>query len=326
MLIVRAPYRISLFGSSTDHRSFSDTYGSIQIGFPFTQYSYLAIRRTPDILPYYTKVQYSQIETVDDNLQIRHNGVRGCLQYMCWTDPIEIVHFCDIPSGTGLGSSSAFIVGLLKGLHALNGTETNPKSLAKEAIFVERTLLNEPGGQKDQILCSTNTGLSSVEIDTHGDFRVKPLWVSKEFQDELLASLSLLYVGSGRESFKIASSLDKEEAIAGKLKLLDNAKEALNAFQSENIFGHNGIGELLNELWLTKRTLSPLVSNNQIDSLYDKAMENGALGMNLLGTGQTGFILVCSRPESKDRLIEALGLPEIKLGIDQHGPQVVLKT
>lgn len=325
MLIVRAPFRVSLFGSSTDHRSFSRTYGSIQIGMPIDKYSYLAIRRTPEILPYYTRIQYSEVEMVDNNLNIRHNGVRGTLQFLNFEDPIEITHFCDLPSNTGLGSSSAFIVALLKGLHVLEGTgNISPKNLAKQAIFIERDLLAEPGGEKDQIFCSTNTGLSSIEFDKSGDFQVKPLWVSEDFCEYFLSSVTLLYIGSGRESFKIANSLDKEETTDGKLKLLDNAAQALEAFRAGNIFGKRGIGELLNELWLIKRDLSPLISNEQIDSIYDKAMKNGALGMNLLGAGATGFAFVISRPENKQKIIESLGLPEVQFKIETEGPKVVL--
>ena len=141
MIISKTPFRVSLFGGSTDYESFYSVYGSLLIGFAIDKYCYTSIRKTPNIFSHLSRISYSKVETVADNKDIDHNGVRGVLEYLKETGGYEITHLSDLPSQTGIGSSSSFIVGLLKCFKNLS-----VKELAESAIYVERKLLDEAGG------------------------------------------------------------------------------------------------------------------------------------------------------------------------------------
>ena len=127
MIITKTPFRISLFGGSTDYPSFYKEHGSLLIGFTFNKYNYLSIRQTPSILDYHTRLHYSKVETVSNNDAIFHNGIRGTLQYLNIQDGIELSNLSDLPAQTGVGSSSSFIVGLIKALNRLYNEEQLPR-------------------------------------------------------------------------------------------------------------------------------------------------------------------------------------------------------
>ena len=177
MIISKTPFRVSLFGGSTDYESFYSKYGSLLIGFGINKYCYTSVRETPSIFDYLTRISYSKVEIVNDNENIQHNGVRGVLKYLNKHKGYEISHMSDLPSQTGTGSSSSFIVGLLNCFTR----DWSPKMLAQAAIHVERTLLQEAGGIQDQIWAAYG-GMNSVYIGKDGEFCVRPLPVSEEFK------------------------------------------------------------------------------------------------------------------------------------------------
>lgn len=275
-------------------------------------------------MPYHTKVQYSKTEITDNNIKIEHNGVRGCLQFLGVEEGIEIIHMCDLPGRTGLGSSSSFIVGLLKGLHALDGNDSiSPKKLAKQAIKVERGILAEPGGYADQIFCSTNTGLSSIEIDMSGEFEIKPVSISREYADYFASCMTLVYIGDERESFKIAESLDRPETEYTKLKYKEIAHKAKDQLEKYNIFGLGGIAELLEETWLLKRSISPYISNDRIEECYQACIKAGSKAFKLLGAGGGGFGLNLVRPEEMTYFKEQVGYQCVDFRFDYGGSQII---
>lgn len=294
---------------------------------PISVYCYLTVRYTNPILPYHSKIQYSQIEEVQNNRDIKHNGTRGVLEFLNEEDGVEILHYCDVPNRTGLGSSSAFIVGLLKAFHTLEGNEfISPKKLAKQAIRIEREILAEPGGIQDSCLAATNTGLTALEISTSGDFDMKPLRLSREFCDMFTSCLSLIYIGAGRQAFEISHSLDQPSTEDTKLKYKDLAHEALIQFEKENIFGKGGIAELLEKTWLLKRDISPLVSNDRVEEVYQKCKSSGAQAFKLLGAGANGFCLALTRPEYTEEFREKLDLPIQPFKIDYEGSKVIYRS
>ena len=181
MIISKTPFRVSLFGGSTDYESFYSKYGSLLIGFGINKYCYTSVRETPSIFDYLTRVSYSKVEIVNDNDNIQHNGVRGVLTYLNKHKGYEIAHMSDLPSQTGTGSSSSFIVGLLNCFTR----DWSPKMLAQAAINVERKLLEEAGGIQDQIWAAYG-GMNSIGISKDGSFCVRPLPVSEEFKQEFM--------------------------------------------------------------------------------------------------------------------------------------------
>ena len=322
MIITKTPFRVSLFGGSTDYPSFYKEFGSLLIGFSIDKYCYLSLRRTPKIFPYRTLLNYSTTEMVNSNSNIKHNGVRGVLEYLGIRYGIELSHTSDLPAQTGTGSSSSFVVGLLNAFHTLRGKPPSKRELSEQAIFVERDLLKEPGGVQDQIWAAYG-GFNSIEISRGGDFETKPMPLSPEFKESFLKRCVLLYTGKTRKSFKIASSHDTKKAIKHKRAILNIAKSAYNSFAKQDICE---IGEILDESWQRKREISPLVSNTEIDDLYNKCIGAGALGGKLLGSGGSGFLFFILKENSdKKRTIKETGLTNIEFKFDEKGSVILNK-
>ena len=298
MIISKTPFRISLFGGSTDYKSFYSKHGSLLVGFAIDKYCYINVRNNPTIFDYKTKVSYSTVEVVNDNSSIKHDGIRGVLECLDLSnDRLEISYFSDLPAQTGIGSSSSFVVGLI---NALSKNKLSPKELAKHAIHVEREHLNESGGIQDQIWAAFG-GLNSISIKTDGDFNVRPLPVSEDFIKEFMENTFLIYTGSQRKSFKIATSHDTGSDDQNKKKILDLAKEGYRAFCHED---KNSIGELIQESWESKKKISKLICRKEIDDLMKALSSQGMIGGKLIGSGGSGFILGVTKNRFANELIK----------------------
>lgn len=317
MLITSAPFRISLFGGTTDFCSFYRDWGSLIIGFTIDKYCYVATRYTPKIMDYFTRINYSITETVDNNHDVLHNGVRGVLDYLKIDKGVEISCFLDLPARSGIGSSSAFVVACLIAMYYhRDGKIPSKKQIAKDAIYVERTVLQESGGEQDQIAISYG-GVNSIDIKPNGDFFVRPLPLSPEFLQYFKDHLVLFYL-SQRQSFKIAASVDfcDENAIIHKKEILRLSKEAYRRFENEDL---RSIGSLLDESWQHKKSVSNLTSNTEIDIYYQKAKDLGSWGGKICGAGGGGTILFLVPPEKRQSLIDQIGLPNIDFNFSFNG-------
>ncbi len=323
MIFTKTPYRISLFGGSTDYSAFYSRFGSLLIGFTIDQYVYTAIRRMPDILPNKYKIAYAKVEQCNSIDEIENNAVRGVLKLYNDTlgfdiSSLELNHLSDLPSQTGLGSSSSFIVNIIKSLDLLLGLPVkNKKHLADTAIYIERTLLNEPGGIQDQIFAAYGGGLKSISIAPSGVFKVAPLPVDDYFVDEFVNRSALIYLGIERQSFNIASS--HKDEIDKKIDILKLAQEAYKAFVYEDI---DEIGKLLHKSWMYKKNISDSISNDKVNSVYDILLQNGAIGGKLLGAGGSGFFyVVLDKQISKKEFIKNIndaGYKDVKFNINME--------
>jgi D-glycero-alpha-D-manno-heptose-7-phosphate kinase len=284
MIICKTPFRISLFGGSTDYEEYYSRYESLLLGFTMNQYGYVVLRETPTILPHKTKLSYSKTEFVEDHSKIKHNGIRGVLEFLDIKYGIEINYLSDLPAKTGIGSSSSFIVGLLNCFASLHGRTVNKKDLANDSIYVERVLLQEAGGIQDQIWAAYG-GINSIHIKKDGRFEVKPLPVSESFTEELLSRSILIYTGNDRQSYKLAKQ--NKSNSDHKKKIQEYSHSAYESFLSEDV---DEIARLLDSSWIEKRELSKNVSNVEVDALYNSLKLDGMLGGKLLGSGGSGFI------------------------------------
>ena len=310
-----------MFGSATDYQEYFSIHESLLIGFTIDKYIYSTLRYNPKIFPYRTCVYCAKVEHVDDNSLIENPAVRGTLEYLKSNDPLEILHFCDWPSQTGLGSSSSFVVGLLNSMHQLKyGCPETKENLAIQSIKIERgeDYLNEPGGWQDGIWGAYGN-LSGIRISKEGDIKVRPLPICQEFINTLHDSLVLFYVGSTRKSFKVASS-HTSASEEHKIKIQQIAEEALKAFAAEDI---DKIGKLLDESWQQKRQISPLISTPKIDELYQQAKKYGASGSKLLGAGGEGGFLLCLTNSPK-KLIDKMPLVNLEFDFDYEGSKIIL--
>lgn len=288
MIISKTPFRISLFGGSTDYESFYSEHGSLLIGFAMDKYCYLTVRDNPNIFDYCSKITYSTIESVENNRDIKHNGVRGVLEYFNLLDRrLEISCFNDLPAQTGIGSSSSFVVGLINAMmYHTRSYRFSPNRLAELAIDIERKHLKEAGGIQDQIWAA-HGGFNSINIDKKGKFKVKPLPVSDDFIKEFIDRSFLIYTGNNRQSFKIASSHDTGSQDRNKENILFLARHGYDAFCNENL---NGIASLLRESWESKKQISNLICTKEIEEMINDLYGYGMIGGKLIGSGGSGFI------------------------------------
>lgn len=319
MIISKTPFRVSLFGGSTDYENYYSKHGSFLIGFCLDKYAYISIRKTPSLLPYRTRLAYSRTEIVGNNSKILHNGIRGALDYCNIKFGVDLNHVSDLPSQTGIGSSSSFIVGLLNCIYSMKGIKATKRKLAEDAIEIERGLLNEPGGVQDQIWASYG-GFNSVSIYPDGEFEVKPLPVSESFKQNFVDRSVLIYTGQTRQSFEICYSHKKAKASV-KNEILEISKEAYKCFLDSNI---DCVGSLLDKTWKAKQKISSLISSEHVNSLYNDLKDNGVIGAKLLGSGGSGFIFgILEKGVNKKDLKKKYRSKYVSFNLDEAGSKII---
>jgi D-glycero-alpha-D-manno-heptose-7-phosphate kinase len=209
MLIVKSPFRISLFGGSTDYKDYFQKKESFIIGTTIDKYVYMSIREKPKIFSNEIVLSYSVLEKIKTYDDIKNPLIRETLKYHNIQFPIEFTSFTDIPSRTGLGGSSSFCVGLTFAVRNLLNLSTSKKIISDDAIHIERVILNESGGIQDQIWASYG-GTNSIQINKDGNFSVKPLPITEDFKKELENSMVLIYTNEQRSSEEIAKSHEQK--------------------------------------------------------------------------------------------------------------------
>lgn len=271
------------------------------------------------------RVFWSHMETVNSIEDIQHAGVRGCLQFLNIQDGIEINHAGDLPARSGLGSSSAFTVGMLSALHALRGdNRIHPGQLASEAIKVEQEVLHETVGIQDQIACAWGS-LSMIKINSAGQYSITPIILPTGRMEELEGRLMLFFTGIQRYASEIAKTqIENTEQNSGDLKAIVNqVSEAIKILEKRPL---DEFGILLDDAWRLKRRLSNKISSPSIDTIYDRAIKAGALGGKLLGAGGGGFFLFYVPLKKQGAVRNALGLYEVPVRFETSGSQIVLKS
>ena len=313
MIIVKAPFRVSLFGGSTDYKGFYEQYGSFLIGTPIDKYCYISMRYRPDILPKKYLCTYSKYELVDSIEDFKNPLIRETLKYFNINKPIELSSTSDIPSRTGLGGSSSYCVAVSYAIKKLKEENISKKEIINAAIKIEREILKESGGIQDQIW-SFAKGFSSIEIKKDGTYNIKSLPITEEFEQELQNSMVLIYTEEQRNNDVIAKS--HEDDINNKLQILETARKAYKLFEQEDL---KGIGELVYEGWLSKERISPYISNGKIKTIIDDVMNMGAYGAKLLGSGGCGFVCVICDPKVKEKIVEKYRESILDFNIDKTG-------
>jgi D-glycero-alpha-D-manno-heptose-7-phosphate kinase len=313
MIIVKAPFRVSLFGGSTDYKGFYEQYGSFIIGTTINKYCYISMRYRPKILSKQYLCTYSKYELVNSVDDLKNPLIRETLRYHNIDKPIEMSSTSDIPSRTGLGGSSSYCVALSYLIKKIKEENINSKDIINAAIKIEREILKESGGIQDQIWPFAK-GFSSIEIQKNGTYNVKPLPITEEFEQILQDSMVLIYTEEQRDNDVIAKS--HEDDINNKHQILETAKKAYKLFEYEDL---KGIGELVYEGWLSKERISPYISNGKIKTIIDDVMNMGAYGAKLLGSGGCGFVLAICNPVVKQNIIEKYKESILDFKIDKTG-------
>lgn len=316
MIINRTPYRISLFGGGSDYKEWFKDHGGMVLSTTIDRYCYILLRRMPPFLGTRYRVFWSQMEKVDTVEDIQHDGVRECLKFLGIDEPIEINHAGDLPARSGLASSSAFTVGMLNALYALNGQQVSRGRLANEAICVENTISRSNHGIQDQIECAFG-GINVININKNGSYNIRQLDIKDRaslFEDYLV----LVFTDITRDQIGINAQTKNDKLLYRMMDMVPLAAKILESGTPVEL------GHLLHESWTLKRQLSDKITNTRIDAIYETARQNGAIGGKLLGAGGGGFMLFCVPPGKRRDMLDSLNLQSVPVRFEYNGSQLIL--
>lgn len=329
MIVVRTPFRLPLGGGGTDLPSYYKKYEGYLVTAAIDKYMFININE-PAIVDK-IKINYSKVEIVDiDRVDlIKHEIVRETLQFLKIQCPIEISSMADLSAGTGMGSSSSYTVGLLKGLNAMVKRFVSTQELAEEACKIEIDLVGKPIGKQDQYAAAFG-GMVLLEIDKLGNVKVTPMNLDHETIYELEHRLLMFYTNIERDANAILGEQSEKVHIeeAHATQSMHNIKAIGHRVKSALENGNVELfGELMHEHWTEKKKISPKMSNPQVDAWYEKAVQNGALGGKLMGAGGGGFFLFCCSNGKRRQLrqaMEAAGLRFMDFRFDWEGSKVLV--
>jgi D-glycero-alpha-D-manno-heptose-7-phosphate kinase len=324
MIICRAPVRISFFGGGTDYPEYFLQEGGAVLATAIDKYNYITANPfLSHLFDYAIRVSYRRVELAKRIDEIEHKVFRECLKLCGFEGAIELHTMADLPSFTGLGSSSTFTVCLLHALHSFKGQFLKPQELAREAIYVERHLLKENVGCQDQVLAAFG-GFNLVEFRTEEDFVVNRITLPPQRLAEFEQHLFMVFTGIQRKASDVVAPQLKRvkentPALRGMKAMVYEGYEILNSQRPWGDFG-----ELLHQAWQAKRSLDGGVSSAEIDELYDRGRKAGAWGGKLLGAGAGGFMLFFAPPEARAKLASAFASHQLlSVSLNAPGSQIV---
>jgi len=325
MIISRTPFRISLFGGGTDYPAWFRENGGAVLGTAINKYSYISVRKLPPFFEHRFRIAYSRLEYVREISEVMHPVVREVLTEMQQDDGLEIHSDSDLPARSGLGSSSAFTVGILHVLHALHGRMVTKLELGRQAIRVEQELLKEAVGCQDQLWAAFG-GFNHITFSRAGDFEINPILLAHDRRSELMRSVMLFFTGFSRNAsdiaqHQIANIPYRTQQLRGIQTMVGDALAILR----EDANPIRSLGELLHESWRLKRELAESVSTPAVDDIYEAARRSGAIGGKLLGAGGGGFIMFLVEPDRRLQVRESLAdLIHVPVDVDYDGSKIVL--
>ncbi len=325
MIISKAPFRMSFVGGGTDFPSFYKNHGGAVLSSSIDKFIYILVKSR---FEKGIRCSYSKTEIVDNVNDLEHGLVRNALLDLKIQDSLEIVSSADIPSsGSGLGSSSTFSVALYNALLNYLDREVSSQILAESACKLEIELSGSPIGKQDQY-ASAYGGMNVYEFHTNDTVSVHPVNLSNDFHKELNDSILSFYIGGDRSSNDILKEQDdnvkKNHNLTTLKKMVKLVWDLKNEMENKEI---SNFGEILNENWNLKKTLSNNISNDAINQIYDEAISCGATGGKLLGAGGGGFMIFITRNEDvRSKLRNNFSkLREVKLNLTDDRAGIIYK-
>lgn len=320
MIISQTPLRISLSGGGTDFKDYYQDHNGFVVSTAIDKYIFVIIKERFDDLTY---VNYTKKEIVKSVDEINHELVREALKKTGLENGIEITMLADVPSeGSGLGSSSSLTVGLLNAMYAYQGKQVIADQLAKEACEIEIDLLHKPIGKQDQYIAA-HGGLRSISFNSDDSVHAQLINFPNNLKRKLGANLLLFYTNITRKSSSILQ--EQMEFISTKLDYHNKIKSL--AIETESLLRKgeiDKIGIILAENWELKKNLSSNITNEEIDKMYQTAIEGGAEGGKIAGAGGGGFLLVYCKRENHDKLREAMkNYREVAFMLEPHGSKII---
>ena len=322
MIISRTPLRVSFFGGGTDLRAYYRRRPGRVISTGIQRYLYVVVRWQAEFVEQRYRINWSRTEFCDEIDEIQNPIAREAFRKFRIERPIELTTFSDIPAGSGLGSSSAFSVGLVNALHALDGSRVTKYELAVEAAAIELDVLKRVMGKQDHF-ASSYGGFNVYTFNADETVVVEPVYYDPEVVELLSSKLMLFHLGNQRDASKIlkvqeAATADKESALSAMCDMVDPMVEILSGRGDLS-----DVGPMLHESWQLKRSITELISSAEIDVAYRRAMEAGATGGKLVGAGGGGFLMLFVEPSLQADVGVALaGMSFIKPGFDTAGSRI----
>lgn len=316
MILTRTPFRVSLFGGSSDYPAwYRKNYGAVLSG-SINKYCWLGVRYLPPYFEHKHRIVYGRVEEVKDINDINHPSVRECLKFAGIEDGVEIHHDGDVPARSGLGTSSSFTVGLLNALYALQGRFVTKMALALDAIHVEQDLIKEAVGSQDQ-LASSFGGFNKISL-SNSDIKVEPVKPNPKIEESLL----LVYNGLPRYADSVAASYKFDKSVVETMR--DMVDEAIPIIEKGDV---RELGRMLNESWELKCRLSQKITTPYIQTICEMAQKAGAVGQKICGAGGGGFILLVVEPDAQESVKKALdGFLFVPFQFEQEGSMVVFDS
>lgn len=323
MLIARAPLRISFLGGGTDYPEYFDDHGGEVLSTTIDKFSYVSLSKLLEFFDHRIRLSYSKTELVACADDIEHRAVRAALKFCGIDGNVELNCMADLPARTGLGSSGSFLVALLHALHVYKREPVNLSDLGHEAIQIEREILGDNVGCQDQYAAAVG-GFNVITFKKHKQFEVKAIRISNDRRDQLDSNLLMFYTGQQRSATEIAEEqvkrtninlhyLNQLKALVAEGRSILESKSPLIAF-----------GELLDESWRLKQSLSTKISNGLIDEIYAVGKKAGAIGGKLLGAGGGGFLLFYVEQNAQADVRKALStFKEVPFNFEPSGSRIV---
>jgi D-glycero-alpha-D-manno-heptose-7-phosphate kinase len=322
MIISRTPFRISFVGGGTDFKKYYAKETGGVLSTTIDKYIYVTVKKQLNIVEYKYRVSWAKSEFVNEIDEIEHPIVREALRLLEIDYPVEITTFADVPSGTGLGSSSSFAVGLLHALFALKNHYVTKAELAEMAAHIEVDILKRNIGKQDHYAAAYGD-INAFYFHKDESVSVEPVFYEPEIRREIENRLLMFYTNITRNASKILKS--QVDDMENRFNTLTEMKNLIPAMRE--IFGNsnsiNDFGRILHKGWMLKKSLTKEIANGEIDDYYEKALKAGAIGGKLLGAGGGGFLLFYAEQINHNKIREALkDLVEMKFRFDKSGTRI----
>ena len=331
MIITQTPFRITLGGGGTDLPSFYREHGGFVFTMAIDKFMYVMLHRLP-VTERKSILRYTQVETVSTIDEIRHPLAREAFRLMDLTDYVELTSMADLPARTGLGSSGAYLVGLLTAIRAYQRNPAPLAQVADDACRIEMDILREPVGKQDQYIAAFG-GFRTLDIAKDGAVTVGTVAVDSTTAMELAHKARMYYTGIQRsatavlknqdEASRRADRPDHARVVESLLKIKEIGRRIRQSFLDRDM---DAFARLMDEHWQSKRRLSASVSLSSIDGLYDAVKRDfGVLGGKIIGAGGGGFVLLYCPEKGRalDEFMAAQGMPRVAWFPCMHGSRVV---
>lgn len=332
MIIARTPLRISFIGGGTDLPDFYRISPGRVISATIDQYVYTVVNRTPLIKK--ISARYAVTELVNHPIELKNDRIREALLDLGILSGIEVGTFSHLPGGTGLGSSSSFSVGLMKALYASQGRKIDNREAAEAASRLEIELVGEPIGKQDQYAAAFG-GFNIFQFNPDGSVDVTPLLLDYKRKLDLEDHILMFFTGITRAASSVL--IEQKANITNKFETLQEMANAVLRFRDLLVVGDfEGLGNMLHDHWLKKKSLAHGISNPVIDDLYQSGTDSGAWGGKVVGAGGGGCLLFLADPAKKNAIREAMGRAAERNGLEyfneipvkfvQSGVEIIVNT